>query len=68
MDLASREALSKGVTTFHDAGADFERIDGYRRLAESGYLESVGYRVGEPQWDELFGNASRIVVPSSTGI
>ena len=38
VDLASREALSKGVTTFHDAGADFERIDGYRRLAESGEL------------------------------
>ena len=38
VDLASRDALSKGVTTFHDAGAGFETIDGYRRLAESGEL------------------------------
>jgi predicted amidohydrolase YtcJ len=38
VDLASREALSKGVTTFHDAGASFSTIDGFRRLAEAGEL------------------------------
>jgi predicted amidohydrolase YtcJ len=37
-DLASREALSKGVTTLHDAGASFATIDGFRRLAEAGEL------------------------------
>ena len=36
--LAAEEALSKGVITFHDAGADFPTIDGYRRLAEAGEL------------------------------
>jgi predicted amidohydrolase YtcJ len=36
--LASEELLSKGVTTFHDAGVGFGTIDGYRRLAEEGAL------------------------------
>jgi predicted amidohydrolase YtcJ len=38
VQLASREALSKGVTTFHDAGASFASIDGFRQLAEAGEL------------------------------
>jgi len=36
--LAGAEALSKGVTTFHDAGASFDTIDGYKRLADEGKL------------------------------
>lgn len=32
VELASREALSKGVTTFHDAGAPFETIDRLRAM------------------------------------
>ena len=36
--LAAEEALSKGVTTFHDAGVSLEMVDGYRRLAEAGDL------------------------------
>lgn len=35
---AGREALSKGVTTFHDAGASFATIDLYRTLADHGEL------------------------------
>ena len=38
VELASEEALSKGVTTFHDAGASFETIDGFKRLADEGRL------------------------------
>lgn len=38
VELASQEALSKGVTSFHDAGSSFEAIDGFRRLAEAGEL------------------------------
>ncbi|MGK7311658.1 MAG: amidohydrolase [Candidatus Longimicrobiales bacterium M2_2A_002] len=38
VSLAAGELLSKGVTTFHDAGASFGTIDGYRRLAEAGEL------------------------------
>ena len=36
--LAGQEALSKGVTSFHDAGSSLETIDGLRRLAEEGRL------------------------------
>ena len=35
---AGQEALSKGVTTFHDAGASFATIDLYRELAQAGEL------------------------------
>jgi predicted amidohydrolase YtcJ len=38
VELAGREALAKGVTTFHDAGASFAAIDGFRQLAEAGEL------------------------------
>ncbi len=38
VELAAEEALSKGVTTFHDAGAGFGTIDGFRELAEAGEL------------------------------
>jgi predicted amidohydrolase YtcJ len=36
--LAGADALSKGVTTFHDAGSNFRTIDGFRRLADEGKL------------------------------
>lgn len=36
--LAGADALSKGVTTFHDAGENFATIDGFKRLADEGQL------------------------------
>ena len=36
--LAGADALSKGVTSFHDAGADFATIDGFKQLAREGKL------------------------------
>ncbi len=38
IELASNEALSKGVTSFQDAGASFETIDRFKRVAEAGNL------------------------------
>ena len=38
VELASAECLSKGITSFQDAGSDFWEIDQYRRLAEAGRL------------------------------
>lgn len=38
VQLAGEEALSKGVTSFHDAGADFDTIDFFRELADEGEL------------------------------
>lgn len=36
--LAAQECLSKGITSFQDAGSSFWEIDQYRRLAEKGGL------------------------------
>jgi predicted amidohydrolase YtcJ len=36
--LAAKECLSKGITTFHDAGASFQTIDVLKELADSGRL------------------------------
>jgi predicted amidohydrolase YtcJ len=36
--LAGEEALSKGITSFHDAGVNFATVDAYRTLAEEGEL------------------------------
>jgi predicted amidohydrolase YtcJ len=38
LELASEEALSKGVTSFHDAGASFATIDLMKRLIDEGKI------------------------------
>lgn len=38
IELAVQECLSKGVTSFHDAGSSFETIDLFKELAEEGNL------------------------------
>jgi predicted amidohydrolase YtcJ len=38
LQLATREALSYGVTTFHDAGVSLQTLDFYKREADAGRL------------------------------
>jgi len=38
VELASQDLLSKGVVSFHDAGADFATIDFFKEMAETGKL------------------------------
>ncbi len=38
VELASRECLVHGVTTFHDAGIGFSTVDLYKKMAEEGAL------------------------------
>ncbi|MBW2579124.1 MAG: amidohydrolase family protein, partial [Deltaproteobacteria bacterium] len=38
MELAGKEALSKGITTIHDAGASFDDIDRFKVWANEGAL------------------------------
>jgi hypothetical protein len=38
IELASRECLVHGVTTFHDAGNSFATVDLYKKMAEEGTL------------------------------
>ena len=39
IELAEQECLSKGITSFHDAGVSFGTVDLFRELAESGELD-----------------------------
>jgi predicted amidohydrolase YtcJ len=38
IELADRESLSKGITSFQDAGSDFETVDRLRKMAEAGEI------------------------------
>jgi len=38
VELAGADALSKGITSFHDAGSNFATIDLFRRIADEGKL------------------------------
>lgn len=38
IELATRECLRKGITSFQDAGSTFREVDRFRRLAEDGRL------------------------------
>jgi len=38
VELAAQECLANGVTTFHDAGASFETVELYKKMAEEGAL------------------------------
>ena len=38
VELAGADALSKGITSFHDAGSSFATIDLFRRIADDGKL------------------------------
>ncbi len=39
VELAAKECLSKGVTSFQDAGSSFASIDFYKKLAQEGALD-----------------------------
>ena len=39
VELAQEEALSKGITSFQDAGSSFEQIDIFKEMAEDGSLD-----------------------------
>ncbi len=55
--LAAEEALSKGITSFHDAGVGFGTIDLYKELADEGNLPVRIYAMlgmaGEPDAERL---------------
>lgn len=39
IELAQQECLSKGITSFQDAGSSFDEINRYRNMAEQGELQ-----------------------------
>lgn len=39
IELANEEVISKGITTFHDAGTSFETIDLYKEMIDAGEID-----------------------------
>lgn len=53
IELASQECLSKGVTSFQDAGSSFQEMDWFKALAESGKLRlRLWSMLSQPKEDE----------------
>ncbi|MFQ5679107.1 MAG: amidohydrolase [Gemmatimonadota bacterium] len=51
--LAAADALSKGVTSFQDAGSPFETIDLFKRLADEGELPIRLYVMVRDSYEEM---------------
>ncbi|HET9982965.1 MAG TPA: amidohydrolase, partial [Longimicrobiales bacterium] len=54
VELAGHEALSKGITTFHDAGSSFATIDLFRKMADEGKLPVRLYVMARNQTNEEY--------------
>ena len=57
--LAERECLSKGITTFEDAGSPFATVDLFRKMAEQGELGLRMWVMLRAPQDELAANLRR---------
>jgi len=55
--LAADEALRHGVTSFHDAGSNFERIDFFKKLEEEGNLPVRLYVMARRESNEVMDEA-----------
>ncbi len=65
--LAERESLSKGITTFEDAGSPFATVDLFRKMAEQGELGLRMWVMLRAPRDELFAKARRYYVVGMGG-
>jgi len=66
VQLAGEEALSKGVTSFVDAGVGFETVDFYRRLEAEGALPVRLYVMIRAPTARLAENLARYRMPADT--
>jgi predicted amidohydrolase YtcJ len=64
MELAAQESLSKGVTTFHDAGSGFATIDFMKRLEAEGALPVRLYVMIRAPNDELEAKLPQYLMPA----
>ncbi len=62
--LAGEEALSKGVTSFHDAGVSFETIDRFKRLESEGALPVRLYVMVRASNEEMAERLADYYMPS----
>ncbi len=69
IDLAARECLVHGVTTFHDAGASFGTIDLYKEMYAEGALPVVSTPCSAPAtrpWPSEASRTARSAPPTTT--
>ena len=66
VELAGADALSKGVTTFVDAGEGFETIDLFRKLESEGALPVRLYVMIRAATPQLRENLARYRMPADT--
>ena len=54
--LAQKECLSKGITSFQDAGSSFEEINYYKKLAENEELDLRLWVMIRHSYEKMKGN------------
>ena len=62
IDLAQEECLSKGITSFQDAGSSFEDVKRYKALAEEGKLDIRLWAMLRHSYDEMKGNMTGLPI------
>ncbi len=58
IELAQQECLKKGITSFQDAGSDFEVIEDYKAMAEKGELDLRLWVMVRHSYEEMKDNLS----------
>ena len=58
VEVAQRECLAKGITSFQDAGASFEEIERYTQLAKDGKFDLRLWAMLRLPYEEMKGNLS----------
>lgn len=56
IELAQTECLSKGITSFQDAGSLYPEVDRYKKLAEEGQLNLRLWSMLRHSYEEMNGN------------
>ncbi len=55
IDLAQQECLTKGITSFQDAGSSFQEIERYKKMAEEGKLDLRLWAMVRHSYDKMHG-------------
>jgi predicted amidohydrolase YtcJ len=58
IELAQQECLKKGITSFQDAGSDFDVIEDYKAMAEKGELDLRLWVMVRHSYEEMKDNLS----------
>ena len=62
IELAQKECLANGVTSFQDAGTTYTELDKYTRMAENGELDIRLWSMLRHSYDRMNGNMQNLPV------